>query len=90
MEEEILRQELQKEKSKTKGVFATIQGLSLSLYCLTIAKWINPPLYDMAWKILSLSTRETTSSGVLERDLLPEMSSGWTEDPKPPATVNEQ
>lgn len=89
--EQRMRQELQKEKMKTRGVVDTIQALSLSLYSLTIAKWINPTLYDMAWKILNLSnTPEPICSGVLERELYEDVNSEWTEDPKAPATENEQ
>jgi hypothetical protein len=91
MEDQILREQLQREKSKIKGAFATMQGLLLSLYCLTIAKWINPPLYDMAWRIANLSnTPERICSGVLERESSQEANSEWTEDPKAPGTENEQ
>jgi hypothetical protein len=90
MEEQIIRQELEKEKLRTRGVFATMQGLLLSLYSLTIAKWINPPLYAMAWKIVSLSNLERTQSTFLEEESSLETKSEWTEDPTPPATENEQ
>ena len=85
--EQHLMEALEQEKRKTRGVFDTMQSLSLSLYCLTIAKWTNPILYDTAWRILKLSTTsEQDYSGHQERELSQEANSEWTEDP----TENEQ
>jgi hypothetical protein len=72
-----------------------MQNLSLSIYSLTIARWTNPTLYDMAWKIIHLSNiNEQTCSGVLDAESYQVIPSENYEDPQPPipaeSSENEQ
>jgi len=81
----MVKRDLQEKRQKIKGVYDMIQNLSLSIYTLTIARWTNPILYDMAWKILYLSnTQEQRCYGVQERESYQVIPSENSEDPLPP------
>lgn len=81
----MVKEDLRLEWSKIKGVYDMMRGLSLSLYSLTIARWTNPTLYAMAWRIISLSlTDERMSSGALDGESYQAVNSAIHEDPLPP------
>jgi hypothetical protein len=81
----MVKRDLQEKRLKIRGAYDMMLNLSLSLYSLTLARWMNPTLYDMAWKIIRLSlTDERTSSGALDEDSYQALSSVSYEDPLPP------